>query len=401
MVPQVLLFGYYGKQNLGDEAILESILLELTSGGIPLDSVTVASLNPHETRQRHGTRSVFPRSPGALFLAISRCSHVVYGGGGYHFTFLPGCFSLAVALLAKCLRKKVCVAFIGAEPVRGLFNSFLARCFLQLCDWISVRDAGSYTELKRIGVRKCVRVYADPVFSSRWGRTLCHESPHPPRTGTVVMSLLTARGASKYRHISPLYPDLVRLVAGHIDAEVVLIATSRGEGDVQVMDDISRSVQLDRVRHHQWPFRLQDLYPLLAQSRLAIGMRLHVLILSALAGTPFACIARSPKTEWLAESLGQPVIARLDSEYSEILSSLGNVLKTGQSDECMAKAVQRLRCRADSGLEELRRFLTSELSPGSLGGPTNQGGGGTSGASQSPGGRLPGGSGAGKPDFRC
>jgi len=48
----------------------------------------------------------------------------------------------------------------------------------------------------------------------------------------------------------------------------------------------------------------------------AIGMRYHFLLLSAVAGVPFGSISRSPKVSALTDDLGQIEIAAVDS-FSE------------------------------------------------------------------------------------
>jgi len=75
VAPRILLAGYYGFGNAGDEAILASIVAHLKE--LRPDAVmTVVSGDPEETAKTHGVEAVFWRDPLALEdavrLALSR-----------------------------------------------------------------------------------------------------------------------------------------------------------------------------------------------------------------------------------------------------------------------------------------------------------------------------------------
>ena len=78
---RILLAGYYGFGNAGDEAILASILAHLRELR-PDAAVTVVSGDPRETARAYGVEAVFWRDPLALEDAARQADLIVIGGGG-------------------------------------------------------------------------------------------------------------------------------------------------------------------------------------------------------------------------------------------------------------------------------------------------------------------------------
>ena len=83
-VCRLVLSGYYGFDNSGDEAVLQSILLALRAegeaAGIRVEPI-VLSGNPDRTRRMYGVEAVHRMKPTELLKAIRRCDGVISGGG--------------------------------------------------------------------------------------------------------------------------------------------------------------------------------------------------------------------------------------------------------------------------------------------------------------------------------
>jgi polysaccharide pyruvyl transferase CsaB len=333
--------GYFGKQNWGDDALLEAFIREVEQLGVDRRSIVVASHDAADTRSRHGVNAFDARSPLGTIDAVFRADHVVLAGGGWHFGKIrASLYSLLVLGLARALGRPITVYCIGVEPIAGSIPSLLVRTIMPFCSWVSVRDLESAEELSRIGVRARVSVAADPVFgwfqeaapSNRCG----HVYPDRPR---IAISLLDARGARKYDAIRRDYSRIVDGVIESLDADVILIATSPGEGDYVLAEAVQSECRLrERVRVQDASARgLHDVLRIVSQSDMVIGMRYHALVVAALAGVPFGAIVRSPKVSSLCRELGQPVLGRVDS-YS------------------VEEAVRRIRHAFDAK-DELREVL--------------------------------------------
>lgn len=317
---RVLMTGYYGKGNLGDEAILESSLKLLEKCGVSRDSVTVASHKPSETSVIHGVRSIPIRSPLLVIAEICRSTHLFHCGGGYRLSGLPLSYLAIRVILARLLRKKVCFVGIGVEPVKGYFNAVQSKIVFRLADYVSVRDDFSALELFRVSGRSNIFVSADLVMSNTVECSLIERNLGRP---VVVVSLLTARNAAKYERIRRFYPAIVNFLIERLGAHVVLVATSSGEGDLDVVREvIEHCGHRTWLEAHPWTSTLFGLASLVGGADFLVGMRLHSLILASLVGTPFAAISRSPKVTAFAKSMGQPIVGDVNSDLDVILEGL-------------------------------------------------------------------------------
>ena len=77
---RVVISGYYGFDNIGDESILRTLVSSLREH-IPDCSLTVLSHNPTSTREKYGVEAVDRMSPVAILRAVKKCDMLISGGG--------------------------------------------------------------------------------------------------------------------------------------------------------------------------------------------------------------------------------------------------------------------------------------------------------------------------------
>lgn len=170
-VQRIVLSGYYGFDNSGDEAVLQSILLALEEQGreqgIQVEPI-VLSANPARTSELYGVRAVPRMKLGAVRAAL-RESHGLISGGG---SLLQDATSprtipyyLLILKLAQWLGKPTFIYSQGIGPVnRRLFYGPIRRTIAK-CAYISVRDEESAQLLGRMGVaHERIEIVPDPVM---------------------------------------------------------------------------------------------------------------------------------------------------------------------------------------------------------------------------------------------
>ncbi|GHD67438.1 polysaccharide pyruvyl transferase family protein [Jeongeupia chitinilytica] len=175
MSKKLLVVGWYGAGNLGDELILASICkwsAELST------TVTATSVDPAYTTKTHGIGSVDLFEINALVHAVRSADYVLIGGGGLfqthqEFTY-EGLFDATKNDIASYLRPAV-LAFQFGKPVimwaQGVgpldtheSRKIIAEVFGTV-DSITVRDQGSAELLRAAGCNKEIIVGADPVWA--------------------------------------------------------------------------------------------------------------------------------------------------------------------------------------------------------------------------------------------
>ena len=77
---RIVVSGYYGSKNAGDEAMLAA-MLEVLADLDPQLHITVISANPEDTKKRHGVDSIFWLSLQELLREIWRADLLMSCGG--------------------------------------------------------------------------------------------------------------------------------------------------------------------------------------------------------------------------------------------------------------------------------------------------------------------------------
>lgn len=165
MSRRILISGYYGYDNFGDEAIL-GVLVDHLRRLNPDSDITVLSKSPFKTSRTYGVKSVKNFSLLGVLAAVSSCDVLVSGGGSLlqDITSLKSllyyCFIIS---LAQLMHKEVIIFAQGIGPLTRNFSKKLVFDLLRKCHVITVRDLKSQMYLQNNGIQ--ADLVSDPVFS--------------------------------------------------------------------------------------------------------------------------------------------------------------------------------------------------------------------------------------------
>lgn len=168
---RLVLSGYYGFRNSGDEAVLLSILNALEQAGedqgVFVEPI-VLSGDPAWTARQYGVWSVPRMKLREVREAIAASDGVISGGGSLlqdatGLGSIP--YYLGILEMARWARKPSFIYAQGIGPVkRRMFGPFIARA-MRKASYVSVRDAESAALLAGFGVPEDrVAVVPDPVM---------------------------------------------------------------------------------------------------------------------------------------------------------------------------------------------------------------------------------------------
>ena len=168
---RLVLSGYYGFRNSGDEAVLLSILTALEQAGKERGTriaPIVLSADPAWTSRRYGVEAVPRMKPAAVWSALRGSDGLISGGGSLlqdatGLGSIP--YYLGIMKMAHWCGKPVFVYAQGIGPVnRAMFRVPIARAFRKAA-YVSVRDEESAALLARMGVPQAhIDVVPDPVM---------------------------------------------------------------------------------------------------------------------------------------------------------------------------------------------------------------------------------------------
>jgi len=302
--------GSYGGLNLGDEAILRSMVAQLRAS-LPVE-VTVFSRNVTDTLARHHVERAVPVrdiSRDEAREEIRRLDLFILGGGGILYDSDAEAY-LREVLLAHELGVPVMTYAISAGPLtkpapRAAISTALNRAAV-----LTVRDRHARQLLEECGVQQPIHVTADPAIllepEPLPDECLEHErlDRHVRLVGFSVREPGPAAPDIDVAHYHSLVANAADYVIDRLDADVVFVPMERGEMDMQ------HSHAVVAMMHHASRAQvLKDEYTsgqvlaFMSRLDLAVGMRLHFLILAAVAGVPIVALPYASKVTGFVEAM--------------------------------------------------------------------------------------------------
>lgn len=344
--------GSYGGLNLGDEAILKVIVSQLRRA-MPVE-ITVFTRNAENTRRNHDVDHVvqvrdLPRHEALKVLKT--LDLFILGGGGILYDAEVETY-LREVMLAHEAGIPVMVYAVSAGPLKDRSNRLLVRDALNPVVAITVRDRHSLQLFEEIGIQKEIKLTADPAVLLE---------PEPLDNGDILLSeavdLNSRLIGLSVRELGPAAPDIDiehyhRLVANAADflidrfeAEVVFFPLERQMYDVQHSHGV-----VARMRHAQQATVLKreyspgQLVTLLKHFEFTVGMRLHFLVFSALAGVPFMGLPYATKITGFLEELRFEAVGLENISAGQLIARIDRAW--GMRDE--------LRTRTNTALKEMQ-----------------------------------------------
>jgi polysaccharide pyruvyl transferase CsaB len=360
--------GSYGGLNLGDEAILQSIIFQLRRD-LPVE-ITVFSRDPEDSKARHAVERAIPvrkLSRAEVVPEVERLDLLIVGGGGILFDAEARIY-LREALIAKEKGVPVMLYAIGAGPLDDPAAQKAVRECLEQVEVITVRERSAQRTLEDAGVHRDIIVTADPALLLKpepLPRGILKHEGLEGRRRLIGMSVREPGVAAP--DIDPddyhaLLANAADYMVDRFDADVVFVPMERSVLDTQHSHAvIAKMLRAQRATVLKGEYTSGQLLSLIGKFNFAVGMRLHFLIFAALAGVPFVALPYSGKVTGLLEDLGVPtppfklvnegrLIAHLDQSWDRSRSMRAH----------LAKAVPPLQKRAQETHRILVELLTRE-----------------------------------------
>ena len=162
----VLICGYYGYGNMGDETLLSVIVRELRRQN-PSVRICVLSAKPEETKAYHSVNAV-SRFDFARIAEKMKCSEMLLFGGGNLLQDKTSTHSLLyythILRMARQYGMKIMVCANGIGPINSESNRECVKKALALADEISLRDRESFLWTKRFYSERSLRLTFDPAI---------------------------------------------------------------------------------------------------------------------------------------------------------------------------------------------------------------------------------------------
>lgn len=295
----VLLCGYYGEHNLGDDA-----LLQVLASQIPTEwELVVTSRDPEAVLSLvSGATTVNRRSLLQTLQSLDHVDALVLGGGSLlqdRTSFKSLLYYLVLLWIARFKGIPTLLWGQGLGPLDRPLSRVLVRFSLQGVKAVSWRDPGSINLAQRWGLRMPMVMGPDPVW--------CHPSPAWSGGKKLILCwrptpLLDTIGWS-------VLLDAVDRFSSAECSEVIWLAFHADQDSSLWSELCDHNLIPERLRQRSVLMKahsLEQVQLLFSEAAIVIAMRLHALILAATVGCPTAALSYDPKVKAAAELASLP-----------------------------------------------------------------------------------------------
>ncbi|MDF2839796.1 MAG: csaB [Clostridia bacterium] len=304
---KVVILGYYGFGNSGDEAILTTIVRDLRKAD-PNIHITVMSQNPDATSREHQVKAIGRMNIFQIIRNIKGCDLFVSGGGSllqditstrslYYYLF--------IIRMALFFGRKVILYANGIGPINHESNREQVKKVIDRVNVITLREEDSWKLLKDIGIKSpYIQVTADPVLTYESAdncriEAIFKQENIPMDQGLVGINI------RKWKHSVNLEEEVARAADFIFEQQGLRsVFIPMFEEDLQISQQIA-----SRMKHPAYVLQKQykpdELIGIIGRMKLIIAMRLHTLIYASINSIPMIGLVYDPKVVGYLEYVKQ------------------------------------------------------------------------------------------------
>ncbi|PLS17827.1 polysaccharide pyruvyl transferase CsaB [Bacillus sp. M6-12] len=367
---KIVISGFYGLGNTGDEAILEAIIDNLRDG---LDSpdITVFSLSPEETATTHNVKSVYRawrHDNKGKMKALKEADLLISGGGGLlqdayptKFLFGPLPYYLLIVMLAKMCGTKVMFFSQGIGPVTSGWGKTLMK-LANLADFITVRDQYSKDLLHKLGVTKPETVVtSDIVFAFKPKKDDSAKASLPLNGGEKLVAVSVRPWFEHVKQFEQMAQILDTLITER--GVTPVFVPMEGHHDKNASEQVMSHMKYrDKCLMLGTDYTPNQYLNFIGECEMTIGMRLHALIFSTLMGVPHIGFSYDKKVESLLKRSGMWDFSA-DLENINVPELTANAIKLLDERESYSQTVkanaQSMRAEAVRNIDLLKQNFLS------------------------------------------
>ncbi len=311
---KIVLLGYYGFGNLGDELLLKSCIEFLISSGIDRKKIIVLSNDPDNTQKIFNIDSVSRWKFHKVINIFKQSEALILGGGGLFqdSSSVKSClWYWFIMWLAKYYGLKIFALGQSIGPLKTSAGKYLTQRAFNLCDLVHVRDDLSFEIAKSFKLNSRVILGSDLVMM------LKPEILNNKRD-KFLLNLRPCKNIN----------DFINLIVPDINNFENITGVALSNDDEKILKKSANKINFDEIIRVK---NFKDACSLWNSAYSGIGMRLHFGILSRMFKIPVAMIPYDPKVSEFARISRIPIITEKFREPVQPLnipSGINNYLKS-------------------------------------------------------------------------
>jgi len=359
--PDIIISGYYGFKNIGDDAMLMAITQNLLAQKENA-KIMVLSREPNETTGLYNVDSMFRFNILRILKSMKPGKLFINGGGNLiqdNTSTRSLMYYLFMIWMAKKRHMKVMLYANGIGPINRKINRRITRYVLNKTDVITLREnSPSKQEIDNLLVTSPkVIITADPA-------TTIKPSPSEDIDRILVNEGIELGGryigfSIRKWHNQSRYERIVADTADYISKKHGLkpvFIPMHYPSDLAICERIvsKMSGEANIIKNK---YSVPETIGIISRMDILIGMRLHALIFAACQGIPLVGLVYEPKVEGFLKSINQPSAGHVkDLDYENLKAIIEDVLKNrstiskqliGISESLKEKAMENAKIAID------------------------------------------------------
>lgn len=359
----IVISGYYGFNNTGDEAMIETMSTLLAKRDC---SLTVLSSNPDRTKELYNVRAYNRYKLGEVIKAIKKADLVISGGGTLFQDITSKksiWYYLGIVKIAQLFRKKVIVAYQGMGPIDTKLYRRMTKHILnkKSVKFIGLRDNQAIEYAKEMGIKEDKIVFSsDMIFMMK--------PPAQERVDKIIKdNVLNLQDGQKLIGLSVRgWKDKDRtdniaeacdLICERYNARIVFFPFHKPK-DAEIS-----KVIMHKMKHEDMAVLMPNRYlpseilGAMGRMDVNIGVRLHSLIFSAVSNVPTIGISYDPKIDGFLDMINSNAVCTYEEfDSKKVADEVGRLLKEGKCD--YSEKINEFKKAGEETLEKIINELS-------------------------------------------
>ncbi|MBU3138160.1 polysaccharide pyruvyl transferase family protein [Clostridium gasigenes] len=376
---KILIYGWFGHENLGDELILKSIIKTIKDA----DSnaiINVMGAKPKNIEKYHNGLNNVSTNVDLRFTSIIRTfkynpfkvvknllfnDYLVIGSGGALSDWNPNStitLFFMINLFKKVLKKPVILLGVGAGPITKEESKSKFRKILERVDFICLRDRESYDLLESIGLKN-IKLTNDVVYDLNgcFPQNKNESNVDKSKIAIVVTPLILSTDKKKKDYIDAMINYILELKKSNVDIKLIPF---QYDYDIDFLKQIQVKTNTDIYEDGK-----DDIWGILNELNnydLVVGMRFHAVVTSILLNIPVLPIIYHAKVsscvkdfelQSVAQSIGDGSNwINVDINTEKMVSDTLKLLDNKESEKDRLKNILAYKFKNDN-LEIIKKFI--------------------------------------------
>ncbi len=333
----VMISGYYGFRNSGDDSILAAIISDLREKS-PNISISVLSKSPEETKKIYNVDSFNRFNFIKIFRKLRKTKLLISGGGSLIQDVTSSkslYYYLAVIRIAELCGAKVMLYANGIGPISKEKNIKKVKKTLEKVKAATLREESSLCELQRLGIEIDAEVTADPVFTMKSENNEC------------IDEVLAEAGIEKnkkffiiaIRNFKTNDKDIESKCAKFIEhvykthGYLPVILPMQMSFDLEISERVSEMLSVPHVVLIR-NYSSGEMLGIVGRAEFILGMRLHTLIYALKMAVPVMALDYDPKVTAFMKAAEQDFVSRADSIDVKQMCDFADEIVESRADIC-------------------------------------------------------------------